>query len=213
MSVREGPTRRWSRVSLILIGILLGSLLVRPAVAHVGTWAHNWTVHIKPRVQAYGDARWVRKAAVQTGYSSCAGSAWESVLDGTIFQTSNSLKYRTGGTTPAVFRCGVQLPHGATITAARFSVKDSDATDVTCSLWRTDMVSDIGSDSPNMASVSTTGTPGDVQISDTTIANGVVDNGQYSYFVQCDDLGSTASVGIYGANIEYTVSGLKGAAS
>jgi hypothetical protein len=213
MSDREGPGRRWSRFSLILIGILLGSLFVHPAVAHVASWAHNWTVHIRPRVKAYGDSRWVRKAAVQTGYSSCAGSAWESVLEGTIFQTSNSLKYRTGGTTPAVFRCGVQLPHGATITAARFSVKDSDATDVTCSLWRTDMVSAIGSDGPSMASVSTTDTPGNVQISDTTVTNAVVDNGQYSYFVQCDDLGSTASVGIYGANIEYTVSGLKGAAS
>jgi hypothetical protein len=213
MSDREGPGRRWSRVSLILIGILLRSLLVRPAMGHVAGWAHNWTVHLKPRVVALGDSRWVRKAAVQTGYFSCAGTAWESVLEGTIFQTSNSLKYRTGGTTPAVFRCGVQLPHGATITAARFSVKDSDATDVTCSLWRTDMVTDIGSDNPSMASATTTGTPGNVQISDTSVTNAMVDNGQYSYFVQCDDLGSTASVGIYGANIEYTVSGLNGAAS
>src|SRR4026209_1546306 len=95
MSDREGPTRRWSRVSLILIGILLGSLLVRPAVAHVGTWAHNWTVHIKPRVVALGDSRWVRKAEVRTGYFSCAGTAWESVLEGTTFETSASLKYRT----------------------------------------------------------------------------------------------------------------------
>ena len=213
MSDREGPTRRWSRVGLLFIGILLGSLFVRPAVAHIGSWAHNWTVHIRPRVQAYGDSRWVRKATVQTGYFSCAGTAWESALEGTTYQTSNSLKYRTGGATPAVFRCSVQVPHGATITAARFSVKDSDATDVTCSLWRTDMVSSIGSDSPSMASASTTGTPGNVQIFDTTVTNAVVDNGQYSYFVQCDDLGSTASVGIYGANIEYTVSGLKGAAS
>ncbi len=35
MSDRDGFARPLSRVSLILIGILLGSLLVRPAVAHV----------------------------------------------------------------------------------------------------------------------------------------------------------------------------------
>ena len=80
MSDREAPTRRWSRVGLILIGILLGSVLVRPAVAQVGIGHAAWTVHIRPRVLAYGDSRWVRKATVQTGYFSCAGSAWESVL-------------------------------------------------------------------------------------------------------------------------------------
>jgi hypothetical protein len=212
----KGPTRRWSRVSLILIGILLGSMFVRPAVAHVGTWAHNWIVHIKPRVQAYGDARWVRKAAVQTGYFSCAGTAWESVLEGTTFETSGSLKYRTGGPATALFRCNAQLPEGATVQAARFTVKDGDATvgnDVTCSLWRTDMTTTIGTDPPEMALAATSGAPGAVQISDTTVTDALVDNAKYSYFLQCDDVGSTTSIGIYGANIEYTVSGLRGAAS
>lgn len=214
MADREGPGRRWSRVSLLLIGILLGSLLVRPAMGHVAGWAHNWTVHLRPRVQAYGDARWVRKAAVQTGYFSCAGTAWESVLEGTIFETSGSLKYRTGGPPTALFRCNAQLPHGATIQAARFTVKDSDAVDnVTCSLWRTDMTTTIGTDPPEMAIVATSGAPGAAQIDDLTVTDAVVDNARYSYFLQCDDVGSDAGIGIYGANIEYTVSGLKGAAS
>ena len=214
MSDREGAARRWSRVSLILIGILLGSLLVRPAVAHVAGWAHNWTVHLKPQVRAYGDLRWVRKSAVQTGYFSCAGTAWESVLEGTLFETSGSLKYRTGGTTPAIFRCSAQLPHGATVQAVRFTVKDSDAIhDVTCSLWRTDMTTTIGTDPPEMATVETTGTPGAVQLSDTSVTEAVVNNARYSYFLQCDEMGSNANAGIYGANIEYTVSGLNGAAA
>jgi hypothetical protein len=212
MSDREGPTRRWSRVSLILIGILLGSLLVRPAVAHVGTWAHNWTVHIKPRVQAYGDSRWVRKATVQTGYFSCSGSAWESAFGGTTYITSASLKYRTGGDS-ALFACSVEVPDGSTITAARFSIKDSDAVeDLLCELWRTSMVTSVGTEA-SMASVSTSGSPGKVQISDTTVANAVVDNANYSYFAFCEVPSSTDAAGIYGANIEYTVSGLNGAAS
>jgi hypothetical protein len=201
-----------SRVSLILIGILFGSLLVNPAVAHVASWAHNWTVHIRPRVQAYGDSRWVRKATVQTGYFSCSGTAWESAFGGTVYDTTGSLKFRTGGTS-AMFRCSVELPHGATVTAARFSVKDSDgADDVSCELWRTNMVASVGTEA-NLASATTTGTPGSVQIIDTTIENAVVDNANYSYFAFCDVLSSTSAAGIYGANIEYTVSGSKGAAS
>jgi hypothetical protein len=213
MSDREGPGRRWSRVSLILIGILLGSLLVRPAMGHVAGWAHNWTVHLKPRVQAYGDSRWVRKAAVQTGYFSCAGTGWESAFGGTIYTTSASLKYRTGGDSPAMFRCSVELPHGATVTAARFSVKDSDAVeDLLCELWRTNMVASIGTEA-NLASVSTSGTPGSVQIFDTSVDNALIDNANYSYFAFCEVPSSTSAAGIYGANIEYTVSALKGAAS
>jgi hypothetical protein len=211
MSDREGSGRRWSRVSLILIGILLGSLFVRPAVAHIGTWAHNWTVHIRPRVQAYGDSRWVRKAAVQTGYFSCAGTAWESALGATVYDTNNSLKYRISGDTGR-FRCSVELPHGATVKAVRFSVVDSDAANVTCRLDRTNMALSIGTEL-NMANVATTGTPGAVRIEDTSINSGVVDNAAYSYFVQCDVPGTTIDTGVYGANIEYTVSGLNGAAS
>jgi hypothetical protein len=211
MADRDGAARRWSRVSLILIGILLGSMLVRPAVAHVASWAHNWTAHIKPRVQVYGDSRWVRKAAVQTGYFSCAGTAWESALGATVYDTNTSLKYRISGD-PGRFRCSVEVPHGATITAVRFSVVDSDPTDVTCRLDRTNMAASIGTEL-NMANVATTGTPGAVRVEDTSINSAVVDNAQYSYFVQCDVPGTTIATGVYGANIEYTVSGLKGAAS
>ena len=212
MSDREVRTRRWSRVSLILIGILLGSMLVRPAVAQVTDWARAWTVHIRPRVVALGDSRWVRKATVQTGYFSCAGTAWESAFGGTVYDTTASLKFRTGGTS-AMFRCSVELPHGATVTAARFSVKDSDPVeDLLCELWRTDMTVTVGDESP-LASVSTSGSLGKVQISDTTITNAVVDNANYAYFAFCEVPSSTNAAGIYGANIEYTVSGLKGAAS
>jgi hypothetical protein len=211
MSDREASTRRRSRVGLILIGVLLGSLFVRPAVAQVTDWARAWTVHIRPRVVALGDSRWVRKATVQTGYYSCAGSAWESALGSTVYDTFNSLKYRISGDI-GTFRCSVEIPHGATITAVRFSVVDSDPTDVTCRLDRTNMAASIGTE-VHMASATTTGTPGAVRIEDLSINSPVVDNAQYSYFAQCSVEGTTIATGVYGANIEYTVSGLNGAAS
>lgn len=211
MSDRETSTRRRSRVGLILIGVVLGSLFVRPAVAQVTDWARAWTVHIRPRVVALGDSRWVRKATVQTGYYSCAGTAWESALGATVYDTNNSLKYRISGD-PGAFRCSVEIPHGATITAVRFSVVDSDPTDVTCRLDRTNMAASIGTE-VHMASATTTGTPGAVRIEDLSINSPVVDNAQYSYFAQCSVEGTTIATGVYGANIEYTVSGLNGAAS
>jgi hypothetical protein len=180
-------------------------------MAQVIDWARAWTVHIRPRVVALGDSRWVRKATVKTGYYSCAGTAWESALGSTVYDTFNSLKYRISGD-PGTFRCSVEIPHGATITAIRFSVVDSDPTDVACRLDRTNMAASIGTE-VHMASVTTSGTPGAVQLEDIAINSPVVDNAQYSYFAQCSVEGSTINAGVYGANIEYTVSALKGVAS
>ena len=52
-----------------------------------------------------------------------------------------------------------------------------------------------------------------VQILDTSVDNALIDNANYSYFAFCEVPSSTSAAGIYGANIEYTVSALKGAAS
>lgn len=208
---RTRSSRRWPVIGLVLVGVMLGGLFLKPAVAHVASWAHNWTVHIKPRVQAFGDGRWVRKAAVQTGYFSCAGTAWESAFGGTTYDTSGSEKFRTGGDT-GLFRCSVNLPNGASVTAARFSVEDTDPTDVTCELWRTNMVTGIGTETL-MADASSSGTPGSVQISDTTVESPLIDNAKFAYFAQCLVSGTTSAAGVYGANIQYKVTGLKGAAA
>ena len=89
---------------------------------------------------------------------------------------------------------------------------DSDPTDVTCRLDRTNMAASIGTE-VHMASVATAGTPGAVRIEDITINSPLVDNAQYSYFAQCSVEGTTIATGVYGANIQYRVSALKGAAS
>jgi hypothetical protein len=51
---------------LILVGIFMGATLITPAVAHVGgTLNHLWSApgHIKAKVKAYGDNRWLGKTA------------------------------------------------------------------------------------------------------------------------------------------------------
>lgn len=55
-------TSGWRGVILIAIGVLMGASVISPAVAHVGgTLNHLWNApgHIKAKVRAFGDPRWV----------------------------------------------------------------------------------------------------------------------------------------------------------
>jgi hypothetical protein len=55
----------------------MGANLIAPAVAHVGgTINHLWSApgHIRAKVRAYGDARWVRKPATHTSQAYTLGN-------------------------------------------------------------------------------------------------------------------------------------------
>lgn len=57
---------RFRSFLLIVVGIFMGATLITPAVAHVGgTLNHLWSApnHIRDKVRAYGDNRWLGKAA------------------------------------------------------------------------------------------------------------------------------------------------------
>jgi Sec-independent protein secretion pathway component TatC len=49
----------WRAIVLLVVGSVMGANLIAPAVAHIGSWTHNWTVHIKPKT----DARYYTKTA------------------------------------------------------------------------------------------------------------------------------------------------------
>ena len=146
----------------------------------------------------------VRKSESFARNFSCAGSAWESAYSDATYATTGSLKYRTGGGT-GLFRCSVDIPNGATVTAVSFSVAGA----VSCSMWRTNMATSIGGET-NMASVSNA--TGTARVTDTTVSPAGIDNANYAYFVQCNVGGTTSSEGVYGANIAYTTSGANTAA-
>lgn len=55
--------KRKSPLALVVVGVIAGAILVSPASAHVGaTIAHLWGApnHIKAKVQAFSDARYMR---------------------------------------------------------------------------------------------------------------------------------------------------------
>lgn len=65
---------------LILVGIFMGATLITPAVAHVGgTLNHLWSApnHIRDKVRAFGDARWlgINAQAQSALYAESAGLA------------------------------------------------------------------------------------------------------------------------------------------
>jgi hypothetical protein len=166
------------QIGLVVGMAVLAAVLLRPATAQVGS--------------------------TETRYFSCPASAWESGFTDTDYSTSGSLRFRTGGQY-GLFRCNVALPHAARIRAVHFSVHDADPlNNVTCELWRTNMTTSIGVET-FMATTSTDGTPGSTRIGTAAINQPAVNNRDFSYFVQCIEIGEDNSLGIYGTTIRYTV--------
>ena len=154
----------------------------------------------------------VRKAEAFTGYFSCAGTTWQEAESTATYDLIGSDRFNTSTTGNELFRCNLNVPHGATLTDVAFSVRDTDNTgnDVTCQLWRTNMAASVGTEL-NMASVATTGAPGSVRISDTTINQATIDNANYAYFMQCRTESGSSTNAFFGANVTYTVTGAQGA--
>jgi hypothetical protein len=146
----------------------------------------------------------------KNGSWSCAGTDWEALDSLMDYSAAASMKYRTSTDGNGRFRCSVTIPNGATMTSVSYAVSDTNAVaDVsTCSLWRTNLTGgSVGGETNLSASLSTTGTPGATTLTG-AVANGLVDNSAYSYFVQCRPEAADSSTGIYGATITYSVAAL-----
>lgn len=53
--------RRARPILLLLVGVLVGMLLVGTAGAHTGSPTHLWREHLREKVEAFGDGRWVNE--------------------------------------------------------------------------------------------------------------------------------------------------------
>jgi len=105
--------RRWKAVALISTGIMIGVVLVgSPAGAHVSSWAHNWTAHIKPRADARYDTKTLGRGKALTGFYSAWGTGGGFSSDAINFRQSLPAEIATGnthfvpvGTTPLPPQC------------------------------------------------------------------------------------------------------------
>jgi hypothetical protein len=157
------------------------------------------------RLDGLDSAQFVRKARSFTRRFSCEGTAWENGFSWKDYAVDESGKHGVGSDPPTMFLCSVNVPDGARVTEVSFAVRDVHPTqDVRCSMWRTDLTTLIGN-SPRMANeVMTSGTPGDVRITDTTIDHPVIDNFRFAYVLTCF-VGNDLGTGLYGAVVTYRV--------
>ncbi len=162
--------------------------------------------------KAKADARYVQESEMFTGSFSCPGHQFQEEKSSYGFDDANGYVYAMSG---GSFTCNASLPDGATIAAVHFSLFDSSASFyVSGFLTRVDLASNLGF-TPTLASVLSDGssTPGRIRLSDTTIENPVVDNGNFAYVLRFSTDGTNLMAGFYGATVEYTLTGAQGAAA
>jgi hypothetical protein len=158
------------------------------------------------RLDGLDSSQLVRKSDSFTRHFACAGTAWENSMSAVGYSLEGSLKH-SDGSFHALFFCSPNLPDGATVTEVSYSVKDShESYNVECSMWRKNMKTQIGGGVAMTGEVVTSGTPGDVRISERTINFPVIDNARFSYLLACW-VGADSAIGLYGAIVTYTVSG------
>jgi hypothetical protein len=188
---------------------LTGSDVKESTLSPVPSAANATNAANAGKLDGWDSTQFVRKAESFTRQFSCAGTAWESAFSTAAYTTNGSLKQGNGATT--LFRCSVDAPSGATVTAVSFAVRDTGAQGNSCSMWRTNMTTSVGVETL-MADAATSGTPGNVRISDTTVNQPLIDNDNFTYFVQCF-VGPDSTTGVFGAIVTYTVNGELGIGS
>jgi hypothetical protein len=205
----KGPIGRG--LAVMVVGALAaGALVIAPVGA--GTSLTKQKAKKLFYAKKKSDARYVQESEMFTGSFSCPGHQFQEDKSSYGFDDANGYVYATSG---GIFTCNASLPDGATIAAVHFSVFDSSASFyVSGFLTRLDLASNLGQGA-TLASVLSDGgsAPGRIRLSDTTIENPVVDNGNFAYALRMSTDGTNLTAGLYGATVEYTVTGAQGAAA
>jgi hypothetical protein len=175
---RAGPS--WRAVILVLLGVAISGPIARSELA-VGSVA-----------PAVASGKWV----------SCPSVAFYPVDHDDVYRTDY-----TGRTGASIrFYCGLTLPHGATIRAAKFHLYDDSVGEVfDCAIVR------IRLDPPSrtfqeLARVPSTGGPfrgGYLTLTDTSIEHAVVDDRYWAYLAQCGLTHDSVDLQIVGVTLRY----------
>jgi hypothetical protein len=107
--------------------------------------------------------------------------------------------------------CDPHIPDGAVVTRLRVTVSDFDSFYAIygCALARADLAAATAGHYDVIASVPGTGAvaaPGIFRLTSTAIAAATVDHTRFGYWIQCQLAPYGEKVGIYGADVRYTIS-------
>lgn len=183
LATRAGPS--WRAVFLVLMGVAVGVVATQSGLASAGSGS-------------------VAPAAKTARWASCPSVAF--------YPVSGSDSYATAGTgrigASARLYCGLSLPHGATITAARFHLFDNDnlyeVND--CAIVRIRLDPPDGTyqtlAGPLSSGVAFHG--GYVTRGTTAIHHALVDDRLYAYLAQCAIGEHEDGLQIVGVSVRYT---------
>jgi hypothetical protein len=157
----------------------------------------------------------IRPAASQTRSTSCGPFDFQPVESDTQADYANAKRIRKGTSGTGFFSCNPSLPTRAVVTKVQFSVWDGSGSSQLkyCGLYRSGLTGPTSDNVQELAAVPGTGidqAPGFARLSDTSIRNATIDTGKYVYWLQCNLEQSGQSLGLFGADVLYTITGANG---
>jgi hypothetical protein len=193
-------------LALLAVGAVLGAAVVAPVAAKIA----------RPTAEALAAGQEI----VYTRASSCAGLDFYPTDDLTYWDNNGTLRVRRADrfAGQGVFRCDPGLPHGARVTKVQFTIYDNAAEAGwgyidQCQLLRSGLTVATAQTYQVLGEVPATGdlaTPGVVRYTDTTIDYATIDNTKFGYWLACHLESAGNDVGIFGANVIYSITAAKG---
>lgn len=150
-------------------------------------------------------------ATSQTRSASCHAFEFHPVDSATGSDYANSKRIRLGAGGSGFFSCNAALPTRAVVKKVQFSVWDGSGSSQMkfCGLYRSGLATFGAAETvQELAALPATGiaqAPGFARLTETTIHNAIVDNSKFAYWLQCNIEQAGQSLGLYGADVVYTI--------
>lgn len=162
----------------------------------------------------------VRRAAPLAGTSqirsvSCHAFDFRPVDGSTGYDYAGEKRIRVGTSGSGFFTCSPGLPDRAVVTKVQFSIWDGSGSSQVrfCGLYRSGLTSLTADSYQELAALPGTGlaqAPGFARLTDTSIKNAAVDTTRFAYWLQCNLEQAGQSLGLFGADVVYTISATNG---
>ena len=197
MSRSTAPAASLRPALCVLLGCLVGAVVAGPTVA---------------AVRGPGS----QLATTQTRSASCSGLDFHPIDSATgygYFPGSTEI-YLTDLEGSDFLVCDPNLPQGAVVQKVQFTVMDSDAGVARyCGLDRSGLAASTASTVEQIALVPDSDSHaagGVARLSSSSISHATVDNTNHAYWLQCQLTDNTHWLGIYGADVIFTISSTNG---
>jgi hypothetical protein len=155
-------------------------------------------------------------AASQTRSASCSAFGFVPADSATSADYFNSKRIRAGTSGSGFFTCNPGLPDRALVTRVDVSIWDGSGSSQVkfCGLYRSGLTTATSAETvQELAALPPTGiaqAPGFARLTDTSIRLAAVNTRSYGYWLQCNLEQAGQSLGLYGADVYYTITSTNG---